>query len=127
MVNFFEFFAIVSEIPSPKHHEIQEFAKNCHISAMKTNEMFVFLIPAQPCSTKILSLINLCDITIIHLEQGCAVCEIWEFHSRNMVIWIKFMDFVIFGTTDLGHNGKKFKKIYHLNKPSYMPYRPCRK
>jgi hypothetical protein len=29
--NFFEFFAIVPEIPSPKHHKIQEFAKNYHI------------------------------------------------------------------------------------------------
>jgi hypothetical protein len=39
---FFEFFAIVPEIPSPKHHEIQEFAKNYHISDMKINKMFVF-------------------------------------------------------------------------------------
>jgi hypothetical protein len=29
-----------------------------------------------------------------------------------MVISTKFMDFVIFGTWDLGHNGKKFKNIY---------------
>jgi hypothetical protein len=27
------FFAIVSEIPSPKHHEIQEFTKNYHIAS----------------------------------------------------------------------------------------------
>jgi hypothetical protein len=40
MVNFFEFFATVPEIPSPKHHEIQEFAKNYHISAKKINKMF---------------------------------------------------------------------------------------
>jgi hypothetical protein len=41
--NFFsQFFAIVPEIPSPKHREIQEFAKNCHISAMEINKMFVF-------------------------------------------------------------------------------------
>jgi hypothetical protein len=33
--NFFEFFAIVPEIPSPKHQEIQEFGKNYHISAME--------------------------------------------------------------------------------------------
>jgi hypothetical protein len=38
----FELFAIVPEIPIPKHHEIQEFAKNYHISAMKINKMFVF-------------------------------------------------------------------------------------
>ena len=31
---FFLFFAIVPEIPSPKHREIQEFCKNCHISAI---------------------------------------------------------------------------------------------
>jgi ABC-type anion transport system duplicated permease subunit len=38
---FYNFFAIVREIPSPKHHEIQEFAKNYLISAMKINKMFV--------------------------------------------------------------------------------------
>jgi hypothetical protein len=32
---FFEFFAIVPEIPSPKHHKIQECGQNYHISAMK--------------------------------------------------------------------------------------------
>ena len=36
-----------------------------------------------------------------------------------MVISTKFMDFVMFGTRDLGHNGEKFKKFYHLNKPSF--------
>jgi hypothetical protein len=41
MVNFFEFFAFVPEIPSPKHHQIQEFANNYHISAIKINKMFV--------------------------------------------------------------------------------------
>jgi hypothetical protein len=35
MVKILEFFAIVPEIPSPKHREIQEFGQNCHISAMK--------------------------------------------------------------------------------------------
>ena len=35
MVNFFEFFAIVPEIPSPKYHEIYEFGRKYHISAMK--------------------------------------------------------------------------------------------
>jgi hypothetical protein len=35
MVNFFEFFTIVPEIPSPKHYEIQEFDQNYHISAIK--------------------------------------------------------------------------------------------
>jgi hypothetical protein len=41
MVNFFEFFATVPAIPSPKNHEIQELAKNYQISAMKINKMFV--------------------------------------------------------------------------------------
>jgi hypothetical protein len=36
------FFTIVPEIPSPKHHEIQQFGQNYHISAMKINKMFVF-------------------------------------------------------------------------------------
>jgi hypothetical protein len=31
---FLLFVAIVPEIPSPKHHEIQEFGQNCHISAI---------------------------------------------------------------------------------------------
>jgi hypothetical protein len=35
MVIFLELFAIVPKIPGPKHHEIQVFAKNYHISAMK--------------------------------------------------------------------------------------------
>jgi hypothetical protein len=34
-----------------------------------------------------------------------------DFHSRNMVILTKFLDFVMFGTKDLGHNGVKLKKI----------------
>jgi hypothetical protein len=37
------------------------------------------------------------------------------------------LDFVMFGTGDLGHYGEKFKIVYHLHKPSYMPYLPCRK
>jgi hypothetical protein len=44
MVKIFEFFAIVAEILSSKHQEIQEFAKNYHISAMKFNKMFFFNI-----------------------------------------------------------------------------------
>jgi hypothetical protein len=35
----FEYFAIVLEIPSPKHHEIQEFGQNYHISAMKFSKI----------------------------------------------------------------------------------------
>jgi hypothetical protein len=42
MVKSFEFFVIVSEIPSPKHHEIQEFAKNYHISAIKIKKCLFF-------------------------------------------------------------------------------------
>jgi hypothetical protein len=39
MVKFVQFFAIVPEILSPKRHEIQEFAKNYHISAMKFSNL----------------------------------------------------------------------------------------
>jgi hypothetical protein len=39
---FFEFFAFMPEILSPKHHKIQEFAKNYRISVVKINKMFVF-------------------------------------------------------------------------------------
>jgi hypothetical protein len=63
MVNNFEFFAIVPEIPSPKHHEIQEFAKNYHISAMKINKMFVFSSPELKAqvsySDRLLSVVRL--------------------------------------------------------------------
>jgi hypothetical protein len=38
---FFLFFAIVPENSSPKQYEIQEFAKNYRISAVKINKMFV--------------------------------------------------------------------------------------
>jgi hypothetical protein len=34
---------------------------------------------------------------------------------------------IMFGTRDLGHNGKNFKKNYHLHKPLHMPYLSCRK
>jgi hypothetical protein len=63
----------------------------------------------------------------MHLEQGCALCEILEFLRRNMAILSKFLDFVMFETRDLGNNGEKFKNIYHLYKPSNMPSLPCRK
>jgi hypothetical protein len=33
-----------------------------------------------------------------------------DFHSRNKVILTKFLDFVMFGTRDIGHNGVKLKK-----------------
>jgi hypothetical protein len=62
-----------------------------------------------------------------HLKHGCALCEIWEFHCVNMVILTKFLDFVTFGTRDLGHNGEKFRFFfYHFHKPSCMLYLLCR-
>jgi hypothetical protein len=68
----------------------------------------------------------------ILVEQGCASIKnkhFVDFHSRNMVIFSKFLDFLMFENGDLGHSGGKFKKFYHLYKPSYMymPYIPCRK
>jgi hypothetical protein len=36
-------------------------------------------------------------------------------NSRNMAILTKFLDFAMFGTRDLGHNGKKLRKNYHLH------------
>jgi hypothetical protein len=42
MVKAFESFVIVLEISSPKHHEIQEFAKIYHISAMKIRNVCFF-------------------------------------------------------------------------------------
>jgi hypothetical protein len=35
-------FAIVPEIPTPKHREIQEFCQNCHISATIFIYLFIF-------------------------------------------------------------------------------------
>jgi hypothetical protein len=29
---------------------------------------------------------------IMHLEHDCAMCKIWEFYWRNMVILTKFLD-----------------------------------
>jgi hypothetical protein len=65
----------------------------------------------------------------ILVEQGCGSIEKnYSFLiSRDMVIFSKFFDFVIFGTRDPRHNGEQFKKFYRLHKPSYMPYLPCRK
>jgi hypothetical protein len=37
LVIFKKKITIVPDIPSPKHHEIQEFGKNYHISTMKIN------------------------------------------------------------------------------------------
>jgi hypothetical protein len=37
----------VSEIPSPKHLEIQEFAKNYHITAMKIKNFFFYTSTAS--------------------------------------------------------------------------------
>jgi hypothetical protein len=48
----------------------------------------------------------------ILVEQGCASIKnkhFVDFHSRNMVIFSEFLDFVIFGTGDLVQNGEKFK------------------
>jgi hypothetical protein len=50
----------------------------------------------------------------ILVEQGCASIKknqtFLNFHSRNMVIFSKFLDFVMFGTRDLRHNGTMAKK-----------------
>jgi hypothetical protein len=45
-----------------------------------------------------------------------------DFHSKNILIFSKFLDFVMLGTGDIGQNGEKFKFFYHLHKQSYMPY-----
>jgi hypothetical protein len=73
MVKIFEFFTNVPEVPSPKHHEIQEFGQNYHISAMKFSN-FTY-------STAFLQLHhNICfqvmsqrfiNVNIL-VEQGCA-------------------------------------------------------
>jgi hypothetical protein len=60
MVKFFEFFAIVPEIPSPKHHEIHEFGRNYHISAMKFSNFTYSAALLQVHNDNIL------------VEQGCA-------------------------------------------------------
>jgi hypothetical protein len=49
----------------------------------------------------------------ILVEQGCASIKeqtFLNFHNRNMVIFSKFLDFVMFRTRDLRHNGEKLKK-----------------
>jgi hypothetical protein len=67
---------------------------------------------------------------VMHFGHGCALCEIRELYFRNMVILTKFLDFMMtlmFGTKDHWHNGAKFINFHHLDKPSYLPYLPCRK
>ena len=38
-----------------------------------------------------------------------------------MVIFTKFLDFVIFGTKDLGHSSAKLKMLYHLDRHHRYP------
>jgi hypothetical protein len=129
----------VPEIPSPKHHEIQAFGQNYHISTMKFSTFTYSTALLQVhynISFEVMSQRFIDDnIFNILMEQGCASIKnqvlknkhFVDFHSRNMVIFSKFLDIVIFGTGNLGQNGEKFKKFYHLHKPSYMPYIPWKK
>ena len=71
--NFLKFFSIVPEIPGPKHHEIQEFGQNCHISAMKISNFTYSTALLQvhyDISFEVMSQrLNNDNIVV---EQGCA-------------------------------------------------------
>jgi hypothetical protein len=107
------FFAFVPEILSPKHHEIQEFGKNYHISVMKFSN-FTYstaLLQVHYNSFEVMS--QRFNNDNILVEQAVLVLKnkhFVDFHSRNMVIFSKLLDFVMSGTGDLGHNGEKVKK-----------------
>jgi hypothetical protein len=58
----------VSEIPCPKHHEIQEFGQNYHISAMKFLN-FTYSTALLQVHYNISFEVKLCHIVV---EQGCA-------------------------------------------------------
>jgi hypothetical protein len=87
MVNFFEFFAIVPEIPSPKHHEIHEFGRNCHTSAMKFSNFThctALLQVHYNISFEVMSMIiSSWSKAVLVLKNKHFV----DFHSRNMVIF----------------------------------------
>ena len=73
MVKCFDFFAIVPEIPSPKHHEIQEFGQNYHISAMKFSNFTYSTALLQVhynISFEVMSQRFINDNILV--EQGCA-------------------------------------------------------
>jgi hypothetical protein len=73
MVKFFEFFAIVLQIPSPKYHEIHEFGRNYHISAMKFSNFIYSAALLQVhynISFEVMSQRFINDNILV--EQGCA-------------------------------------------------------
>jgi hypothetical protein len=73
MVNFFEFFAIVPEIPSPKHHEIQQFGQNYHISAIKfSNFTFSTALLQVHYNISFEVMSQRLNNDNILVEQGCA-------------------------------------------------------
>jgi hypothetical protein len=95
-VNFFEFFTIVPEIPSPKHHELQEFGKNCHISAMNFSNFTYSTALRQvhySISFEVMSQKFINDNTLE--EQGCAgikkkiflifIAEVWQFLANSWI------------------------------------------
>jgi hypothetical protein len=63
----------VSEIPSPKHHEIQDFGQNYHISAMKFSNFTYSTALLQVhfnISFEVMSQRFIIDNILV--EQGCA-------------------------------------------------------
>ena len=73
MVNFFEFFAVLLEIPSHKHRKIQEFGQNYHISAMKFSNFTYSTALLQVhynISFEVMSQRFINDNILV--EQGCA-------------------------------------------------------
>jgi hypothetical protein len=62
----------------------------------------------------------------MHLEHSCALCEILKFHSRNMVIFSKFLDLWCFGLyRDLAGTMGKNSKIFTVSISHHVC--PCRK
>jgi hypothetical protein len=73
MVNCLEYFAIVPEILSPQHRQIQEFGQNFHISAMKFSNFTYTTALLQVhynISFEVMSQRFINDNIL--MEQGCA-------------------------------------------------------
>jgi hypothetical protein len=60
----------VPEIPSPKHHEIQEFGQNCHISAMKFSNYLLDFQVHYDINFEVMPQRFINDNIL--MEQGCA-------------------------------------------------------
>jgi hypothetical protein len=104
------------------NHEIQEFAKNYVFHLWKFRNVFFFNTLHSLAPLRYYQWIFVISFQNWYYNTlGAWLCFMWNLRisCRNMVLLTKFLDFVIFGTRDLMHNGEKLNKFYHLHKLSY--------